>query len=85
MRDYLAQAAAGDEKEAILRIEGSLTREQVAALENRERSLYGEGGEVRLALPQLRQAAEREHYRRLIPGYVRRFVERGRAAARPAH
>ena len=76
MRDYLAQAAAGDEKEAILRIEGSLTREQVAALENKARSLYGEGGEVRRALPQLRQAAEREHYRRLIPGYVRRFVER---------
>ncbi len=76
MRDYLAQAAAGDEKEAIRRIEGSLTREQVAALENKARSLYGEGGEVRRALPQLRQAAEREHYRRLIPGYVRRFVER---------
>ncbi len=76
MRDYLAQAAAGDGNEAIRRIEGSLTREQVEALENKERSLYGEGGEVRRALPQLRQEAEREYYRRLIPGYVRRFVER---------
>ena len=76
MRDYLAQAAAGDENEAISRIEGSLTREQVEALEKKERSLYGEGGEVRSALPQLRQEAEQEYYRRLIPGYVRRFVER---------
>jgi len=76
MRDYLAQAAVADENEAIRRIEGSLTREQVVALEKKERSLYGEGGEVRRALPQLRQEAEQEQYRRLIPGYVRRFVER---------
>ena len=76
MRDYLAQAAAGDENEAIRRIEGSLTREQVDALEQKERALYGEGGEVRRALPQLRQEAEQAYYRRLIPGYVRRFVER---------
>ena len=31
---------------------------------------------MRRALPQLRQQAEQEYYRRLIPGYVRRFVER---------
>ncbi|MDE0077705.1 MAG: helicase-related protein [Caldilineaceae bacterium] len=74
--DYLAQAVAGDEGEVLRQIEGSLTSEQVTALEQRERSLYGEGGEVRRALPQLRQQAEQENYRRLIPGYVRRFVER---------
>lgn len=33
------------------------------------------GGEVREALPALRRDAERETYRRLLPGYVRRFVE----------
>ena len=76
MRDYLAQAAAGAEQEAIRRIEGSLTREQVEALQERERSLYGEGGELRRALPQLRREAAQECYRHLIPGYVRRFVER---------
>ena len=76
MRDYLAQAAAGKEQEAISNIEGSLTREQVEALQERERSLYGEGGEVRSALPQLRREAALEYYRHLIPGYVRRFVER---------
>ena len=74
--DYLAQAAAGNESEALRHIEGSLTSDQVTALEQRERLLYGEGGEVRRALPQLRQQAEQEYYRRLIPGYVRRFVER---------
>ena len=44
MRDYLARAAAGKEQEAIRHIEGSLTREQVEALQERERSLYGEAG-----------------------------------------
>ena len=74
--DYLAQAAAGDGEEVLRRIEGSLTGEQVQALEERERSLYGAGGEVRRALPELRQETREENYRRLIPGYVRRFVER---------
>ena len=74
--DYLAQAAAGDAGEVLRQIEGSLTSDQVKALEERERSLYGVGGEVRRALPQLRQQTGEEHYRRLIPGYVYRFVER---------
>ena len=74
--DYLAQAAAGDGEEILRQIEGSLTSEQVQALEERERSLYGAGGEVRRALPELRKQTGEEHYRRLIPGYVYRFVER---------
>ena len=74
--DYLAQAAAGDEGEVLRQIEGSLTSEQVQALEERERSLYGAGGEVRRALPELRKQTGTEHYRRLIPGYVYGFVER---------
>ena len=74
--DYLAQAAAGEEGEVLRQIEGSLTSEQVVALEQRERSLYGAGGEVRRALPELRKQTGAEHYRRLIPGYIYRFVER---------
>ena len=74
--DYLTQAAAGGDSEVLREIEGSLTSEQVRALEDRERSLYGEGGEVRRALPRLRQRTKEENYRRLLPGYVGRFVER---------
>ena len=40
----------------------------------RERTLHG-GGEVRSRLPEINAAMEREQYRRLLPGYVRRFVE----------
>jgi len=60
----------------VQRIEGTLTSEQVEALRAREHAIYGEGGEVRGELPRLRGELDREVYRRLLPGYVRRFVER---------
>ena len=38
--------------------------------------LYGEGGDVRGRLADLAGEAEHEHYLRLLPGYVRGFVEK---------
>ena len=76
MKDYLEQAVTDDADVAAKRLEGSLTEEQVQALEQRERVLYGEGGDVRRRLASLNEGAEQENYRRLLPGYVRRFVER---------
>ena len=71
MRDYLAEDA-----DTIAERLGRLTEQQVQALAERERVLFGDGGEVRQRLAHLNQEAERENYRRLLPGYVRRFVER---------
>ena len=76
MKDYLDQAVTGGESEAVSRLDGTLTQEQVLALRDKERSLYGEGGEVRRELGELKDETERETYRRLIPGYVRRFVDK---------
>ena len=77
LKDYLEQAVAEDDPAAAARrLEGRLTEEQVRALDARERALFGEGGDVRRALAQLGAEAERESYRRLLPGYVRRFVEK---------
>ena len=75
VRDFLLQAVTEDGAGSAARLEGRLTEEQVLALAQRERALYGEGGEVRRRLADLAGEAEREHYRRLLPGYVRRFVE----------
>ena len=72
MRDYLA----ADADHTTEHLEGRLTEQQVQALAERERVLFGEGGEVRQRLAHLNKEAERENYRRLLPGYVRRFVER---------
>ncbi len=76
MKDYLDQAISEGEDEAVRHLEGKLTQEQVLALRDRERALYGEGGDVRSKLDGLKDEADHEVYRRLIPGYVRRFVER---------
>ena len=76
IRDYLEQALAGDAEAVARQLEGELTAEQVRALAERERVLFGEGGEVRRQLAHLNDEAERETYRRLLPGYVRRFVEK---------
>jgi hypothetical protein len=77
LRDYLQMATSeAGVSEAKKKIEGTLTKEQVAAVAARERLLYGEGGDVRKELPRLSLDLEKETYRRLLPGYVRRFVEK---------
>jgi len=76
MRDYLEQAVTEDVDAVAERLEGDLTEQQVQALAERERVIFGEGGEVRQRLAHLNDEAEQENYRRLLPGYVRRFVER---------
>ncbi len=77
LREYMAQVVtAADESRAHQRIEGTLTKEQVQALQARDRSLFGDGGAVRSELPRLRASMEQETYRRLLPGYVRHFLEK---------
>ena len=75
LKGYLEMAATeAGTRDAIERLDSRLTPEQVTAIAERERTLYS-GGEVRSRLPELKAAMEREQYRRLLPGYVRRFVE----------
>jgi superfamily II DNA or RNA helicase/DNA-binding XRE family transcriptional regulator len=73
---HYLQMATSEEGESAAKegIEGQLTAEQAKAQAERERALYG-GGEVKSQLPALNAALELEQYRRLLPGYVRRFVE----------
>ena len=75
LKDYLEKAATeGGARDAVEALDRRLTRDRVTAIDERERALYG-GGEVRGRLPEINAAMEREQYRRLLPGYVRRFVE----------
>ena len=76
MTDYLRQALTDDAEAIARQLEGNLTENQVLALEQKEQALYGEGGDVRKRLPQLNEETNQEIYRQLLPGYVRRFVER---------
>jgi hypothetical protein len=77
LKQYMEQALTEEgAQQAAAALAGRLTPEQVRALEERERALFGKGGEVSEALPRLRTAMERDSLRRLLPGYVRRFVEK---------
>lgn len=68
--------ALEDEPGAVAELEGTLTAEQVKArIEARER-LLKTGGDVKSQLPRLNASLDREQLRNLLPGYVRRFVER---------
>ena len=76
-KDYLEQAATEDNPDAAAqRLEGRLTEEQIHALQEKERILFGDGGDVRRQLAHLNEEADQESYIRLLPGYVRRFVEK---------
>ena len=77
LKEYLESALteAGAEQ-ACRDLEGSLTKEQIAAYEAREQLIYGDGGDVRRELERLRRDVDHELYRRLLPGYVRQFIER---------
>ena len=84
LKDYLEQAATEEGATAAVKgIDGLLTAAQVRALGEREQARFG-GGDVKSSLPALQAAIDREQYRRLLPGYVRRFVTAGRAADRSA-
>src|SRR2546421_6524730 len=78
LRDYMEQAITGDADTVARRIGGTLTKEQVEAWEASQKSLYGkgsDGGAVKRELPRLKVTMEQETYRRLLPGYVGRFLE----------
>ena len=82
---YLAEALVQDNAaDAAKRLEGRLTREQVDAIAERDRMRFGDGGDVKRELTRLRAATDQEALRRLLPGYVRHFVE-GAAPALGLH
>ncbi len=78
IKEYMEKAIAseGGAEQVCRALEGTLTKEQVEALEARERRLYGDGGDVKSSLANEREKLDREGWRRLMPGYVRRFVEK---------
>ena len=76
LRSYMGRIFEQDIQGIEQEIDGKLTPEQVRALEARERRLYGNGGDVKHELPRLQETLSHEAYRRLLPGYVHRFLEK---------
>ncbi|HOI74479.1 MAG TPA: helicase-related protein [Syntrophales bacterium] len=76
IKQYMERAVLGEEKAALLDLEGRLTKEQIEALAAQERVLFGYGGDVARELPRLRKTLRQEIYFRLLPGYVRQYIQR---------
>ena len=77
IKDYMEQTLTeGESSHALSRLEGTLTEDQVRAIQEKERSLFGPGGEVARELDRLNDSVDQEVYRRLLPGYVRSFVDK---------
>ena len=76
IKQYMERVMAGQNPDTVAaELDGRLTREQVEALADRERRLYGDGGEVARELPAVQAALDQEAYARLLPGYVRQYLE----------
>lgn len=77
LNDYIQRAIVSEDaadREA-LDLAGHLTVEQIRAIAAREEAIFGRGGEVAKDLPKLQEAMHIEEMRRLLPGYVRRYLE----------
>jgi len=75
IKAYMERVAAGDDIDQIAReLDGRLTKEQVKAIQDQERRLYGDGGDVKKELSRVRESIEHETFFRLLPGYVRKFM-----------
>jgi superfamily II DNA or RNA helicase len=75
IKQYMELAVTEDPDRVAQELEGRLTKEQIQALAAREQSLYGSGGDVAKELPRLRVNLEQEIHFRLLPGYVRQYLE----------
>ena len=76
IRDYLEQALTENADTVARHLEDALNENQIRDLEQKEHTLFGEGYDLRQQLAQLNEEEERKNYHRLLPGYVRRFVEK---------
>lgn len=75
LKTYMERAVVEGASTVAHDLEGRLTSEQVEALAAKEKMLYGDGGDVKRQLPRLREDLAHEAYRRLLPGYVRQYIE----------
>lgn len=75
LKRYMELAITADADEVAKQLDGRLTKEQIEAMVKREKSLYGSGGDVAKNLPLLRANMEKEVYFRLMPGYIRQYIQ----------
>lgn len=77
LTDYMTEALTDEgERNAVARIGDTVSGERVHGVEAAKARAYGPTGDVAARLERLRTDMQRERYLQLLPGYVRRFVEK---------
>jgi SNF2 family DNA or RNA helicase len=76
IKDYMQMTLEKSADDVARELAGRLTVEQVKAIAAQEKRIYGESGDVKKELPRVREDMERAALIRLMPGYVRRYMER---------
>ena len=77
LREYMIEALTSQGEQRVReRIGETLTERRVLDTQTSEQSIYGPPGEVAQQLDGLRSDMRRERYLKLLPGYVRRFIEK---------
>ena len=80
LREHMAEALTDEgERRVVEHVASRLTAGRVDAVADAETRVYGRGGEVAGRLDRLRADMDRERYLQLLPGYVRRFVQKSAA------
>jgi SNF2 family DNA or RNA helicase len=74
IKRYMELAITEDADTVAHELDGRLTKEQIQALTDREKALYGSGGDVAKELPRIRASMDKDVYFRLLPGYVRQYL-----------
>jgi superfamily II DNA or RNA helicase/DNA-binding XRE family transcriptional regulator len=75
IKRYMEMTLEGNTDDIVQKLDGLMTKAQVNAIAQRERTIYGDAGDVRKELPRLKESIEQEVFFRLLPGYVRRFID----------
>ena len=77
LSEYMRSALTDEgERAAQNAVTARLQTKRVRQIEATEASVYGQPGDVASRLPEIQSQMDREQYLRLLPAYVRRFVER---------
>lgn len=77
LASYMQEALLkGKDGSAAQAVGAMVTQTRVEELQREEHDRYGGGGDVQRELPKLKQQLANEERRRMLPGYVRRFVEK---------
>ena len=80
LREHMAEALTDEgERRVVEHVAGRLTAGRVDAVADAEARAYGRRGDVAERLDRLRADMDRERYLQLLPGYVRRFVQKSAA------